>query len=45
LKQRITLIFQAAQTKFLRAILGIKILDKIRNTKIRARLDVKYMVQ
>jgi hypothetical protein len=35
-------IFQAAQTKFLREILGMTILDKIRNPKIKARINVKY---
>jgi uncharacterized membrane protein YjjP (DUF1212 family) len=31
LKQISTRIFQAAQTKFLRAILGMEMLDKVRN--------------
>jgi hypothetical protein len=35
---------EAAQKKFLRALLRVKTLDKIRNTEIRKKLNVKNIV-
>jgi hypothetical protein len=45
LKQRCRRRLEAAQMKFLRAVFGLTTLEKIRNTEIRARLDVKNIFQ